>query len=248
MLSKVFFKRFGALSSKGFDAYKRLSHTSAVNFSSDPKQGPRPNPEEEDNKPSQFEDVESHFYKKGNPDIQGVQINVENIRKKQKEFNRETKLSPLEKYKIPEQKTYYNPKDNPNPTRDVFEFSEDVLLKKEYMIQVFGLGNGYFSVNGVWYPGSILVFPRQIFLWDVPTAVDIRPHSLDIIDYIKPQPNYVIIGTGKEKVPLVTSIYERFSKKGIKVDVLPTFEACSTFNVCNEDMMNVCAFLIPANL
>lgn len=34
--------------------------------------------------------------------------------------------------------------------------------------------------------------------------------------------DYVIIGTGKERVPLVESIYERFTKKGIKVDVLPT--------------------------
>lgn len=33
---------------------------------------------------------------------------------------------------------------------------------------------------------------------------------------------YVIIGTGKDKYELETSVYERFNKKGIKVDVLPT--------------------------
>ena len=56
-------------------------------------------------------------------------------------------------------------------------------------LQVFGLGNGYFSVNDVWYPGSIITFPRQIFLWDVANAADIRPHSLDILEVIKPYPS-----------------------------------------------------------
>ena len=32
---------------------------------------------------------------------------------------------------------------------------------------------------------------------------------------------------------------------GIKVDVLPTFEACSTFNFCNENFHKVAAFLLP---
>ena len=54
------------------------------------------------------------------------------------------------------------------------------------------MANGYFTVNEVWYPGSIIAFPRQVFLWDVQTAADIRPHSFDIIDVIKPTPSIFI--------------------------------------------------------
>ena len=57
------------------------------------------------------------------------------------------------------------------------------------VLQVHGLANGFFSVNDVWYPGSIILFPRQVFLWDVQTAADIRAHSFDIIEFIKPTPS-----------------------------------------------------------
>lgn len=56
-------------------------------------------------------------------------------------------------------------------------------------MQIYGLANGYFTVNDVWYPGSIIAFPRQVFLWDIQTAADIRPHSFDILDVIKPLPS-----------------------------------------------------------
>ena len=42
-------------------------------------------------------------------------------------------------------------------------------------------------------------------------------------------------------------MFERFAGK-TRVDVIPTFEACSTFNVCVEDGMDVVAFMIPGNL
>ncbi|KRX07155.1 NADH dehydrogenase [ubiquinone] 1 alpha subcomplex assembly factor 3 [Pseudocohnilembus persalinus] len=151
-------------------------------------------------------------------------------------------------YEIENKGDYYNIKNQKNPTQGVFDFSEDILAKKSYIVQVFGLGNGYFSVNDIWYPGSICVFPRQIFLWDINQATEIKPHSLDILDVIKPTPNYIIIGTGKEKYDLNEDVYKRFTDRKIRVDVLPTFEACSTFNVCAEDGMNVCAFILPANL
>lgn len=77
-------------------------------------------------------------------------------------------------------------------------------------------------MNDVWYPGSIITFPRQLFLWDVANAAEIRPHSLDLLDVIKPYPVYVIIGTGKDKFEIPTSTYERFVKRGIKVEILPT--------------------------
>eukprot|EP01016_Furgasonia_blochmanni_P055391 TRINITY_DN9256_c0_g1_i5.p2 TRINITY_DN9256_c0_g1~~TRINITY_DN9256_c0_g1_i5.p2 ORF type:complete len:274 (+),score=58.25 TRINITY_DN9256_c0_g1_i5:128-949(+) len=162
-------------------------------------------------------------------------------------LKRDTKL-PLDDYKLKKSSDVYDTRKNKNPTADIFNFSEPVLNQKDYIVQVYGLSNGYFSVDDCWYPGSLILFPKQIFLWDVTSAADIRAHSFDILDVIKPYPHYIIIGTGKEYYPIEESFFVRFKQRGIRVDLVPTFEACSTFNVCNEDGINVAGFFIPANL
>lgn len=130
MLSKTLLKRFGALSSRNFESCGAFLYNNIGNFSTDPKDEDQGKSESRQRQTGPREDIESHFYQKDNVDIQGVQLNLENIRRKQKDFQRETKL-PLDKLKINEQHTFYNPKDNPNPTQGVFEFSEDFLARKD---------------------------------------------------------------------------------------------------------------------
>lgn len=81
------------------------------------------------------------------------------------------------------------------------------------------------------------------------------------MNFVKPRPDYLIIGTGDVNVNLDFSFYEHFRRMGISVDTCPSvskgfivyykclylqFEACSTFNMCNEDNYNVaCAILQP---
>eukprot|EP01017_Pseudomicrothorax_dubius_P033285 TRINITY_DN444_c0_g1_i1.p1 TRINITY_DN444_c0_g1~~TRINITY_DN444_c0_g1_i1.p1 ORF type:complete len:230 (+),score=64.05 TRINITY_DN444_c0_g1_i1:102-791(+) len=185
--------------------------------------------------------LQTEEIKRQNKDVEGVKVNLDRQRERQ-----EGKL-PLDRYNIYKPSDVYTTKKK-SPTENVLSFIEPTLARKKELLQIYGLGNGYFAVNDVWYPGSIIAFPQQIFLWDVTTAADIRAHSLDILEVIKPTPQYVIIGTGKERYPIEESFYKRFLEKGIKFDILPTFEACSTYNVCNEDGINMCAFLIPANL
>jgi len=48
---------------------------------------------------------------------------------KEKLKNRETKL-PIRNYEISKVGMYYNPKTNVNPTKEIFNFSEDFLKKK----------------------------------------------------------------------------------------------------------------------
>ena len=81
---------------------------------------------------------------------------------------------------------------------------------------------------------------------DVSKVDDIRPHTLDILEVLKPKPSLVIIGTGKEREHIVDSIYNRFPQHGITIKILPTFEAVSTFNVSQEDGIEAAAFLIPS--
>ncbi len=55
--------------------------------------------------------------------------------------------------------------------------------------QVYGLNNGFFSVNGFWIPGSILLFPFRAYMWGVVDAHDIKEHTLDFLKVVKPKPS-----------------------------------------------------------
>lgn len=113
-------------------------------------------------------------------------------------------------------------------------------------LKVYGLNDGQFLINHYWVNGSIIVFPNRFFMWNIIDAEEIKPHTLEIMNFIKPRPDYLIIGTGNENLMLDSGFYEHFKRMGIVVDTCPTFEACSTFNMCVEDDHNVaCAMLQP---
>ena len=83
-------------------------------------------------------------------------------------------------------------------------------------------------------------------MWNIVDAEEIKPHTLEIMNFVKPRPDYLIVGTGETNVLLDETFYEHFKRMGISVDTCPTFEACSTFNMCIEDDYNVaCALLQP---
>jgi NADH dehydrogenase [ubiquinone] 1 alpha subcomplex assembly factor 3 len=98
---------------------------------------------------------------------------------------------------------------------------------------VFGLKNGFFSINGLWMPGSVLLFPNRAFMWGVIDAHDIKTHTLDILKIIKPRPSnyyyillthvdYFIIGTGKYMVDFDESFFQYFREHKMLVEAMPT--------------------------
>ena len=113
-------------------------------------------------------------------------------------------------------------------------------------MKVYGLNDGQFLINHYWINGSVIIFPKRFYMWNILDAEEIKPHTLEIMNFVKPRPDYLIIGTGETNVMLDESFYEHFRRMGISVDTCPTFEACSTFNMCIEDDYNVaCALLKP---
>jgi len=52
------------------------------------------------------------------------------------------------------------------------------------------------------YPHSLIVFPTQVLLWEVPSAEAISIDHFIILKYINPKPTYIIVGVKKpEKFP-----------------------------------------------
>ena len=85
-------------------------------------------------------------------------------------------------------------------------------------MKIYGMQDNYFLINHYWIPGSVIVFPQRYFMWNVLDASEIKPHTLEIMQFIKPRPDYLIIGTGDETVHFDESFYEHFKRLGIAVD------------------------------
>ena len=64
-------------------------------------------------------------------------------------------------------------------------------------------------------------------MWNVADAEEIKPHTLEIMNYVKPRPDYLIVGTGEKQVSLDFTFYEHFRRMGITVDSCPSVRLLS---------------------
>ena len=96
-------------------------------------------------------------------------------------------------------------------------------------MKIYGLQDGGFLVNHYWLPGSVIVFPNRYFMWNVNDAEEIKPHSLEVMNFIKPRPDYLIIGTGEKTVALDDNFYQHFKRMGIVVDTCPSVSFFSNY-------------------
>ncbi len=84
------------------------------------------------------------------------------------------------------------------------------------------MSDGHFLINHYWISGSVIVFPKRFYMWNVGDASEVKPHTLEIMNYVKPRPDYLIIGTGEINVSLDPMFYEHFRRMGITVDTCPS--------------------------
>lgn len=54
---------------------------------------------------------------------------------------------------------------------------------------VTGAGSQGFTISKLELNGSLVLFPKMFFGWDISSAEDIRAHHFDILDIIKPTPS-----------------------------------------------------------
>ena len=69
-------------------------------------------------------------------------------------------------------------------------------------------------------------------MWNIIEAEEIKPHTLEIMNFVKPRPDYLIIGTGEENVLLDDDDHaeaqQRQPAKGVGEPPVPTrtFQSC----------------------
>src|SRR6185437_15796119 len=105
-------------------------------------------------------------------------------------------------------------------------------------------GNGGFRFAGMSHRGSLLCLPSGIYGWDAPEPRALDAASLERVFAESGTIRILLVGTGKELVPLALALRERCRESQIVAEPMSTGAAVRTFNVLLAENRDVAAALI----
>lgn len=97
---------------------------------------------------------------------------------------------------------------------------------------------------------NIELYSRTVMSWNVTAFEEINEKSLSLFCILQPKIDVLVIGTGDNIItPKFSSSIIAFMKKyNINVELLPTEQACTTFNFLNGEGRMVGGALLPPTL
>ncbi|MCK7611497.1 Mth938-like domain-containing protein [Roseibium sediminicola] len=105
-------------------------------------------------------------------------------------------------------------------------------------------GNGGFRFANMSHRGSLLCVPSGIYGWDLNVAAEFSEEAFQKVFEERADIEVLLIGTGKDLVPLPASLKEKFREAGIIADPMSTGAAVRTYNVLlSEDRAVATALL-----
>ena len=115
----------------------------------------------------------------------------------------------------------------------------DRLLVMSYSDMGFRLTNNLFLM------GPIVLFPKQLYSWNVGDASRVTPASTSLFYLLVPKVDLVVFGFGDpgNSIPLETRIF--LQNKGINSECLPTKDAVATYNDLVDEGRRVAGAFIP---
>lgn len=105
-------------------------------------------------------------------------------------------------------------------------------------------GRGGFRFADMSHRGSILALPSGIKAWDVAGIAELTPESLAPLVAEAGAVDLVLVGTGRDILPLPEPVRRRLRDASIGVDVMQTGAAARTFNILLGENRKVAAALI----
>ncbi|KAI0254861.1 DUF498-domain-containing protein [Lactifluus subvellereus] len=106
---------------------------------------------------------------------------------------------------------------------------------------------GLLLQDGRLFPSACIFLEGEVLLWDVPPTLwkGWDESRFKVFDVVIPKPEILLIGTGKSVNPLPAALRQYLNKLGIQVDVMDTWNACTTYNLLSEEGRRVAAALLP---
>jgi uncharacterized protein len=105
-------------------------------------------------------------------------------------------------------------------------------------------GNGGFRFAEMSHRGSILALPSGVSKWDVADAAALDEGAFAPVLAEAGEIEILLIGTGRNIVPLPEPLLWRLRDPGMRLDVMQTGAAARTFNILLAENRRVAAALI----
>jgi uncharacterized protein len=113
--------------------------------------------------------------------------------------------------------------------------------------QIESFGNGGFRLGGVSHAGAIMITFNGTRALDVASISDVTPAHLDVLLADKDQSDMLLIGTGREMMPLPKPVMALLRDNAIGFDVMTTNAAVRTYNVVLAEDRRVSAIMIAVD-
>ena len=107
-----------------------------------------------------------------------------------------------------------------------------------------GYGDGGFTIKGVRYEGSVLVFPGHVLPWPVASFAQLTLESLAPVLANRPMPEFLLLGSGTEHLFPDPAIRNALRAAGLVVECMATGPASRTWNVLLTEGREAAAALI----
>jgi len=118
-----------------------------------------------------------------------------------------------------------------------------LVPKGRQLIQAYGEGG--FRISGTRHEGSVWVLPDETIAWSVLQLSDLDMGSfVDLITRANHHAGLLIIGTGRQMLPLPKALRDKCREVGLAVEPMDTGAACRTYNVLLTEERSVAAALI----
>jgi uncharacterized protein len=113
--------------------------------------------------------------------------------------------------------------------------------------EIESFGNGGFRLGGVSHAGSILITASGARALDVASVAELTPAHLDVLLAEKDQSDMLLIGAGREMLPLPKPVMNFLRENGIGYDLMTTNAAVRTYNVVLAEDRRVSAIIIAVD-
>lgn len=177
-------------------------------------------------KPSKPEetDTKSKFDRRSEPDLSEFdKVNMEEIRKQTKDTSEPFKVQQKDRKLLTDRPTKLNlkqfellkasemPDDSGlNRPKGVMDFMDHRFDNKDGILQVLGIYSNSLIVSGIQMRSGAIIFPRQLFTWEINKPEDIRDYHFNLLNIIKPKPGKRYLLT-KHTLSLVQAQKNTFS-------------------------------------
>jgi uncharacterized protein len=108
-------------------------------------------------------------------------------------------------------------------------------------------GNGGFRLGGVSHQGSLLISASGTRALEIKSVAELQPSHVEVLVTEKADSDMLLIGTGREMLPLPKIVVDALRTANINYDVMNTNAAVRTYNVVLAEDRRVSAVLIAVD-